>query len=149
MRPSYLDFQESLAYALNERFFTLFFRFVISKPNGRNLHLKMRNCQHRCEFIEKLRKSWRQNCPISRRNTEKLLIYYTILKMSLKQLKSDPIPEWVNTKFLECLKQGPKRRKSKVKISADFDPRFLEFLKNVYFLKKRCQVHHMLQHVMT
>ena len=74
----------------------------------------MRNYPLNWEFIVKPKKNWRQNCRISRRNTEKLLIYYTILKMNSKPLKNDLIRVWVNIRSPGCLRLRqvlPMRRK--------------------------------------
>ena len=63
----------------------------------------MKNYPLNWESIVKPKKSWRQSCRISRRNTEKLSIYCTILKMNSKPLKNDLILVWVSTRSRECL----------------------------------------------
>ena len=90
-----LDYLESLT--------NIFFRFAIFKLNGNNHPPKMKNYPLNWESIVKPKKSWRQSCRISRRNTEKLSIYCTILKMNSKPLKNDLILVWVSTRSRECL----------------------------------------------
>ena len=91
-----LDYLESLTKII-------FFRFAIFKLNGNNHPPKMKNYPLNWESIVKPKRSWRQSCRISRRNTEKLSIYCTILKMNSKPLKNDLILVWVSTRSRECL----------------------------------------------